>query len=276
MIILVSGSTGNLGRFLTSYLQERGHIVITCNRTNDSGLSFENELIRLSLETKVDHIINATGKYLPDSNPSSYRELETAIVDTARSLVSVNMKWQAPLINFSSYFQYNASSITNYQTYTQMKILSKEILSTSSDQYNFPLTDFVLYDNYGGDRRTKFLESLIDHTKNQIPFHVSNPENKINLVHIGDIAGIVEERLNSNTNLSGTFQIKNSRTLSLRKISEIVTSQSGLKPVVIFNQINSRVIGGTELWDCENDWSPGWNYYKVENFIAEQFTSWRG
>ena len=278
MNVLLAGSTGNLGNYLYNYLIRRGNDVQSCNRINPSGRSFDEELNHFQqVHFKPDYIINCTGKYLPDNHINAGTLLEDAILVTTSSLITANRIWKAPIVTFSSYFQYNSKAIPAYQKYIQYKTLSSDSFLRSSFVNNFSLTEFVLYDNYGGKRRTKFLESLIDHTTAQESFSISNPDNQINLVNISDIASIVDDCISSaSEKKNGKFQIRHPRDYSLLDISRLVDKYSGLNSVVRTNNLESRIKNGYKLWDSEKNWPTNLVFQDLEEYISRYFITLRG
>jgi nucleoside-diphosphate-sugar epimerase len=274
MKILLAGANGNLGKFLSKYLASQGIEVVECVRNREIKETFQGALDRVGRESQIpDCIVNATGKYLPDSFLNSKALIQDAVIKTTESLIHSNREWQLPVINFSTYFQFNSDAIPNYKNYISAKTTSSSLWNAGAQKYNFSVIDLALYDNYGGERRTKYLESLIDATKLQQEFLVSNPNNHINLVSLLDISKIILKILQSEFFDYNQFQIRNSKDYTLGEIADLVTVNSGLGSVVKFNRQQSRLINGGELWNCAPDLDPAWVYSRIEDYINQQFTA---
>lgn len=139
-------------------------------------------------------------------------------------------------------------------------------------------TDFVLYDNYGGVHRNKFVDLLEDSLLNQKKFDCTNGEQVLNLTHVADLAKalIVEvDNMNSRKiNDIRTFQLKSKFTATLRELARIAENASGRKVQINWGAIPYRSREVFQIWETGFDAPSYWNP-KVEfaTYFEEKFSN---
>lgn len=271
MKVLVVGATGNLGSYISQHFFLNGVEVVECKREPKSGLTLKKALDQIIVsDFRPDFVINATGAYVPDDYPNAEQLLRESLVDTTISLIEANKYWSATIVTFSTYFQFNQLAVPRFQNYISAKKESSQLFKEAADKGFFPVKDFVLYDNFGGRRRSKFLESVIDHTKSQQKYQASNASNKINLVSLFDISSIVLKSCLHSSDGYDQSQIRNSYDFTLRELVEIVVKFSEMPNVVTFNNQESR-LASTDLWNCVKDSEPGWVFSDIAEYVKGQF-----
>jgi nucleoside-diphosphate-sugar epimerase len=274
MHILIAGSSGNLGRYLSEYFNSRGHSVVVTQRMGASApniATFTEYSVALPSNTNPPElIINCTGLYLSDDVAGAFASMGAAILAPSVKLSKANELWGAKCINFSSFFQFAPDSPFKYESYIHMKNESCNIWKAHADKTDLGVIDFVLYDNFGGYKKNKFLDLLISSARDQVPLSASNPNARINLSHISRISHACEQILQREFSEFQQFQIKSIEEYSLDDLTRMVEVLSGRKSLVRFGEKSARFKQVDEIWNSTGDFAMAFESMTVSKYIEKQ------
>jgi nucleoside-diphosphate-sugar epimerase len=168
--ILIVGGFGNLGSVLLPLISQDYNVLLPDRGLVKywAGLDLK-KISRRDLligDLNPDLVLNLATFYLPNPTQSDLEKMEESIVGVAEVIAEVNTLWRAPIIGVSSYFQFAPQKLQPWSPYSEMKKKATEILKNSCQFSDSDFTEIVLHDNYGGQRKNKFLDVLIDSFKN--------------------------------------------------------------------------------------------------------------
>ena len=202
MKIMITGSTGFVGKHLVSRLILNGNDVLEITRSltkslelfgnNTSNLLVNDPNFEKSiLEFKPEVVIHLAS-YLTSSD--KWQDVE--------KLVSANILFMSKILNsvskvglklfvntgtFAEYYNGNDIFQPAYY-YAATKTASRAILDYYSNAYNFKQTTVVPYTIYGGnDSHKKIIDIIYDSIKSKKPLELSPGEQVLDFIHINDV-----------------------------------------------------------------------------------------
>jgi hypothetical protein len=274
--LLVLGSGGNLGKtFLKQPFLREFEIIDT---SLESFLINKKAKIELWNSIQVprgfvpDIIINLTNKYYPRPTSTQIVEMRDSILGIGNAILKSNLKWNAKIIQFSSYFQYAPRELSPWSEYSDVK--NELIKLLNKDNY---LVEIVLYDNYGGSRKDKFLDLVINASKNNSKVDANPGESLLNLTHIDDICLGLDLVLSNSKSMAfdntKKIQLKSSQTLTLREVVSIINTISGNKVNISWGALEYRAKEVFAMWESAPNllgWSPK---RSLEEYIKEELNN---
>jgi len=246
MNVLVIGATGNLGKPLVQRCQD----------------IFTNTIVTSSQDTReilheindIDLIINVANRYFPAPTPSQLLQMKESIIGLAELIRDSNKKTRAPVIYFSTYFQYPPEELKPWSEYSGFKSAATSVYKTISSTYGIPTTEIVLYDNFGGERKNKIFDLMLSAAIGDETINATDGNSQLNLTHISDIVeGVValaQKLLQGESSISRTYQLKSSNTLSLREVDALISETLEVKTKVNWGALRYRDKEVFKIWDC--------------------------
>lgn len=241
-MIYVIGGTGYIGstfvRLAQSFNTTSSLILIKSPR---SGQSFElegfeyidfEEFLKVKLSDS-DWVVNLSNYYLqePVSQEEKVRMYESIVGVTDNILVKAAEN-SFKLIHFSSFFQNMPISDLKFaKSYVEMKELSRAKIANLSSNKKCQVLDVTLFDNYGGYSRGKILDKLLNSVYTDSFVNVKYPEQKINLIHVLDIAKTLWHIIESfyfQVDYE-RFEIRSDDDFTIRQLVELIQNSSNLK-----------------------------------------------
>lgn len=291
--ILITGSSGFIGKNFIDFLSKKGKYKIVClqrnknlNQTsNQNNLFFEN-FDDTNRKSKIHHTLI---KYRPDvifhlaasSVPETLENFSELIdvnfnfgIEIISTLLSLKL-FHIKFIFTSSYWQYLKSE--EIYLANPIYISSKKIFTESLRQvfqtYDLRVIEIVLYDVYGpNDHRGKVLNSFALAVKNQnSSFDFTSGTNAINFVYIEDVLNAFEKAIELNINHYEAFGVM-SKTLnkneSLKKQILKLQKDLDLKINLNFTKSIAQKTNNKKLPVFKN--IPNWssNYTLSRGFLA--------
>ena len=229
--VLVVGSSGNLGSEVCRYLEMIGCNVIRTNRYGSTNTLPSATLIpwdRIELPTQQipDAIINLANYYIPNPSESQVSLMKDSIEGIAVAIIRSNEKWRAPIVLVSTYFQYLPQSIFPRTDYVTLKEIATEKITQHSVDFDLISKEVVLYDNFGGRRKSKFFDQLLYNIALGTEMRATPGNSLINLTHVIDISHAFELCINEFINLTVPTQprveVYSPLTYSLRELASKV------------------------------------------------------
>lgn len=189
MTILVLGSRGNLGAEFVRIASTEFEIIrgsnlpkteVECQVIPSVGITIPNN-------SSVDLIINFANAYYPVPNYEQKKEMFDSIVGVAEAIRNFNADKGIPVITFASYFQFAPANLQPWSSYSLLKDEASSVYSSMNSKWS----EIVLRDNYGGARRNKFFDRVLEASYLGIQLDATEGKSLINLIHIQDICNYV-------------------------------------------------------------------------------------
>jgi nucleoside-diphosphate-sugar epimerase len=285
IVVGLLGSSGNLGSTFLYKFGKRKTIpeisVKSIGRPSKLSEDFnitKDGVIKSREGIFPDVIVNLSNSYFPQPNPQQKVEMEVAILGVAGAISNTVKESGCSVISASTYFQYCPHELQPWSHYSELKIRAKEIIQNVADSCGTSFTDFVLYDNFGGLNRNKFVDLLEQSILSGSRLDCTNGEQVLNLTHVDDLADAlvseVEEMIQFEDQRSHTYELKSNFTANLRELVRISERASGRRASINWGTIPYREREVFELWETglnsPNNWSPKIDF---ATYIEEKFST---
>ena len=254
--VALIGFTGNLGQIVHSRLLDEGVEVQLIGRKGNNladGWLIPFEGIETINDLTPEVIINLSNFYSPNPQGPDYEKMKDSIVGVASAIAKYNQSHAISVISASTYFQYCPKEMSPWSTYAQLKSDAQNLLISESDKLGVKFTDYVLYDNYGGSRRDKFLDIALQALFSEKPIPATNGEQIVNLTHIEDIASAIVSETHKNRvkaeNDVRIFQLQSSETYSLKGLSLFISEVTSIEPNIAWGSLPYREKEIFQSWD---------------------------
>lgn len=246
MIVVVTGGTGYVGRYVAAHCLSKGWQVHLLTRPGSvipevlNGQVFKHEigdsvatLTRVLTETGAQcllHLASAPpGAHTPES---AARLLESNIRFPTLLLEAMRASSLRCIVNTGTFWQhYNGSRYWPTDFYAATKQAFEDLLSYYTDQHEIRAVTLKLYDTYGADDpRGRIVTGLVEATKSGVTLDLSAGEQVLDLTHVEDIgaafATAAERVCGLPARSNETFFISGER-LSLRQLVAMIDGKSG-------------------------------------------------
>ena len=237
--ILVTGSTGFIGRVLINNLLSDKKKIFAVIRKSEKNIKFaskikkkynnffpiffkkNDELISKTSNINARILINLATNYIPFPN---YKEMPSVLdsnVIFPTIILNICCKSKVTkIINICSVMQCYKNKLDNPQNfYALTKILFKKTMTYY--QKNYPEKIFLnlyLGDSYGSnDKRKKILPTIIKNYKKNKTTTILTKNLKLNILHVNDIVNGINI-LSKDIKKSGDFFIKSQKKFDLLKV----------------------------------------------------------
>ena len=269
--ILITGSTGFIGRALSAKLNMRGHELVLMSST-DGDISHPDSLQKFA-NHQISHVFHLAGKtYVPDSwiNPTEFFRVNlcgtTNVLEFCRAS-------GIPMTFISAYVYGHpeslpikeSSKIRPSNPYALSKLLAEEVCEFYSRIYGLSITVIRPFNVYGFGQDQKFLIPLIIRqalTEDKIIVQDLLP--KRDYVFLEDLLDALLATLNP---LDGchTYNIGSGCSLSVREVIDAIQYVAGTKKEIISNdnvrenELMDVVADISKAYD-ELNWSPKFSF----------------
>lgn len=269
-VVGLLGSTGNLG---STFLRKFAEIstlpnisVKSVGRQNKISNHFnvtKDGFIKSSEGAFPDVIVNLSNSYFPSATPEQNVQMEDAILGVAEVISNTIEKSGCSVISASTYFQYCPSELQPWSKYSEIKNTAKEMIEITAKNHQTNFSDFVLYDNFGGINRNKFVDLVEQSLFSGNQMDCTNGEQVLNLTHVDDLVEAFISELvrmsQGEKNGCRSYELKSNFTMNLREIVRKAELASGRYVSVNWGAIPYREREVFELWETGLP-SPGnWN-----------------
>jgi nucleoside-diphosphate-sugar epimerase len=282
-VVGLLGATGNLGStFLSEIDQFRESSDFTVRRIGrpekiSKDFNITNQgFITSSKGEFPDVVVNLSNSYFPNPTSEQILEMETTILGVANAISNSIKESGCSVVSASTYFQYCPSEQRPWSHYSEFKRVAKEIIRTTAESCGTNFTDFVMYDNYGGLQRNKFVDFLERSLSHGEQIDCTEGDQVLNLTHVSDLAKAfiseVDELVKSEGKGSHTYELKSHFTVNLKDLVLKAERASGRQASINWGAIPYREREVFELWEtgfkCPSGWRPE---IEFESYIEGRF-----
>lgn len=280
-VVGLLGATGNLGstfarefRALTKWHLE---IIGRPAKLSKNFNITEDGLIQSNSGKFPDLIINLSNFYVPNPNYEQDREMHKTILGVADAISNTIDEAGCSVISASTYFQYCPIELRPWSNYSALKMESKMVIESAATSRGVNFTDFVLYDNYGGLNRNKFVDLLEQSLLNGFEIDCTDGQQVLNLTHVSDLAlafvlEVIELSQTKHTGLH-TYELKSDFTVSLRELVLRAELASGRRANVNWGAIPYREREVFHLWQTGFSNPPYWRpLVNFETYVKGKFS----
>lgn len=267
--ILITGSTGFIGKFLTVQLKKDGYDIFEFNQYSTDIADIE----AWKFIPKVDLVIHTAAlTSVPDSWTNSYKYFKTNLLGTI-CVLEYCKNFNTRLIFLSSYLYENKenlptsedSNLKCYNLYALSKKNAEEVCEFYSNNFNLSITILRPFNIYGPGQKENF---LIPHIINQIctkkEIKVKDLKPKRDYIYIYDLINLIRKIIN----YDNKFNIINAGSgisYSVLEIINIIQNVMGTNLNIITTDENRK----SEIFDTVADitkanlfynWFPEWTF----------------
>ena len=261
--ILIIGGNGNLGEAIVDDFSKNFSKVVVTGSTSTKEFLESNEKFQL--------VINAANRYFPQPTQGQINEMEKSIVGLAESIKNYIIIHNTPVIYFSTYLQYAPKNLQPWSEYSEFKSIAAKFFKHVSVSRSIPTTEIILYDNFGGKRKNKIFDLMLQAAIKSENLATSPGYSVVNLTHVKDIVrGIREsaiEILSPKSKIVRSYQFKSAKSYTLRELELIISKTLNIDKFVNWGDVKYRSKEVFELWDCAE--SPGfWSETEsLDNYV---------
>ena len=261
--ILIIGGNGNLGEAIVDDFSKNFSKVVVTGSTSTKEFLESNEKFQL--------VINAANRYFPQPTQGQINEMEKSIVGLAESIKNYSIIHNTPVIYFSTYLQYAPKNLQPWSEYSEFKSIAAKFFKHVSVSRSIPTTEIILYDNFGGKRKNKIFDLMLQAAIKGENLATSPGYSVVNLTHVKDIVrGIREsaiEILSPKSKIVRSYQFKSAKSYTLRELELMISKTLNIDKFVNWGDVKYRSKEVFELWDCAE--SPGfWSETEsLDNYV---------
>jgi CDP-paratose synthetase len=250
--ILVTGSSGFIGRKLVSVLQNNGHIVaILSHSISSSNPSSFREITvhnqtweKEVLDFSPDFVFHLAGK---SNFPNSFEEKEElweANVRFGNKLVEVILKVPNTIfVNFNTSLAYKGSELFPYTYYALTKSCFYQTLAFFASQSKIAVFNLILFNVYGkGDTTKRALQYILDSLGQTKVVAMSPGEQLMDFVHVDDVVRLCLELLDEKPiNALENIYVGTGKGTTLKEAAQLIEILSNKKTAIDFGRIPYRM-----------------------------------
>ncbi|MCT4647350.1 MAG: NAD(P)-dependent oxidoreductase [Carboxylicivirga sp.] len=212
MNILITGSTGFVGRNLVPVLLEKGHSILEISRDFEKSHAFFGDATFKMHPTDLNSdkagllkdfnpavVIHLAAK-LSSSDSFEVMEdlLESNIILTCKLLDAIKSLNVKLFINTGTFAEYANGKLVPAYLYAATKTASRCLIDYYSNAYSFKQVTVVPYTIYGGiDTQKKIIDIMFDSISSTTSVDLSPGDQVLDFVHVSDIIKLYEEIINS-------------------------------------------------------------------------------
>jgi nucleoside-diphosphate-sugar epimerase len=202
MKILITGSTGFVGKNLVPKLLDEGYEILEITRdisksihlykdTTSKLLIDENNLKDKIIAFKPEIVIHLASYLTSSDNFTDIEKLVNTNIlflsNVLDAVSNVDLKLFVNTGTFAEYFKGDDELLPAY-FYAATKTASRAIVDYYANAYNFKQSTIVPYTIYGGnDSQKKIIDIIYDSTLNEKPIDLSPGEQVLDFIHIDDV-----------------------------------------------------------------------------------------
>jgi nucleoside-diphosphate-sugar epimerase len=248
MRIIVTGSTGFIGRNLIPALLKENNQVLELTRSEEKSESlFGESTVKFQITDEQDALKIVVEQFNPeivihlaamltssDEYESMHRLIDSNIVFLCRILDALKGTKLELFINTGTFAEYFNGDMVNEPAYlyAATKTASRSFVDYYSKAYKFKQVTVIPYTVYGGkESQKKIIDIIIDSIFSDIPIDLTPGDQILDFIHIDDVIKLFlrviekEDFLPSKSNIfAGT-----GKGTSLKQLAKIIEDKTGKK-----------------------------------------------
>jgi nucleoside-diphosphate-sugar epimerase len=248
MRILITGSTGYVGRHLVPKLLRNGHEILeltiepllSAQLYGDSTIKYlisdDQKSLTENIESFNPEIVIHLASFLTstDDYQTLTKLLNTNIIFFCRvldSLKNLNVKLFINTGTFAEYYKGNDIFDPAY-LYSATKTASRSFLDYYSKVYSFKQTTVVPYTIYGGkDTQKKIIDIILDSIESKIPVDLSPGEQVLDFIHVEDVTDFYVKLIDHTEILpqKSNFKLGTGKGHTLKQLANIIEKVTNKK-----------------------------------------------
>ena len=234
MNILITGSTGFIGKAITQKLLIEGHGLFFSTRSLNPqsnsinlGISGHDEVVNFLTTNKIEGIIHLASLFLVTHKPSDIRNFIESNITFPSLLLeaakAAGLKW---LINTGTFWQHHNNEEYNpVNFYAATKQAFEDILKYYSETSPMKILTLELSDTYGpNDVRGKIFNRWLQARETQEEMNMSPGQQRIDILYIDDVVEAYLHSLNYISHVQTKpiekFSLYSPNSFSLKEMSE--------------------------------------------------------
>jgi UDP-glucose 4-epimerase len=234
MKILVTGSNGFIGSYLTPYLKKNNHNVIEISRINGYNICDKSSLENIDEADVIVHLAAKT--FVPESFENPYDFYDINFKSTLNAL-ELARKLSAKFILMSSYSYGEPEYIPvdekhplkPHNPYSQSKLISEDLSKSYARDFGLNIIALRAFNIYGPNQSEQFLIPEIYKYIQNRKVVLKDPRPKRDYIHVFDVVSALNKAILSDIN---GFNIYNLGTGISYSVEDIVNV---FKKIVPFN-----------------------------------------
>lgn len=231
--ILVTGSSGFIGRQLTVALRDSGCSVLELGR--DTGDIADTSTLERFYDVPVDFVFHLAGRtYVPDAwrEPAEFQRVN---VNGAVNVLELCRERKIPLTYISAYLYGIPASLPIKESdriepnnpYALSKHLAESLCNFYADYYDVPITIIRPFNIYGKGQKPNFLiPEIIAQVKAGKPIHVMDLMPRRDYLYLDDLIAGLLCTLSAQPGCR-TYNLGYGSSMSVREIIDIIQSAAG-------------------------------------------------
>ncbi|MBI3397444.1 NAD(P)-dependent oxidoreductase [Candidatus Woesebacteria bacterium] len=226
--VLVTGSTGFVGRHLTPYLESKRYHLITPSHSDGFNVLNEKDVLELPKSDIAIHLAGLTIPIESWATPEDYIKVNT--IGTL-NILKYCQKNNSKLIFTSSYMYGNPSVIPtpeNYQEqvenpYAVSKLAAEKLCYVYSKRFGFPVAVLRVFNVYGPEQSKKMVISqMISQLVTQNMIEIFDGRPKRDFLYISDLVNAYLSAFSKHTQGYGVYNIGSGESFSIMEIAKLL------------------------------------------------------
>lgn len=250
--ILVTGSSGFIGRKLVSALQKNGHEIFvllhsysTLASKNVQEITIHNQTWEKEvLDFAPQFVFHLAGKSNYPNSSAEKEELWEANFRFGNKLVDVILKVpNVTFVNFTTSLAYKGNEQFPYTYYALTKSCFYQTLAFFASQNKLSVFNLVLFNIYGkGDTTKRALNYIVDSLGQKEVVAMSPGEQLLDFVHVDDVVRLSLELLDEKPkNTIENIYVGTGKGTTLKETARLLESLSNKKTAIDFGGIPYRM-----------------------------------
>ena len=218
--IIVSGSSGFVGRNLIKYLYDKKQFEYEI-------LEVDRNQLQILNKTNFDELVLVHLASIFSLEDSKSKDIYNANVSFGLDVLNnIEMEKLTNIIYTNSIYSLD-SEYKNYM-YTMTKNDFSKILEAYKKHYNFQIQEFFLDNTYGaGDTRGKLLQLLIDSSMKNKALEIKYPDKFISLTDVNDVIDLIFNKIDSVS--SSKLVVSSKKQYQIQSIKDFIDSKQNNK-----------------------------------------------
>ena len=262
--ILITGSSGFIGKYLSKYFLNKNYLVYGISRSSPNNELIKNftqyfssklsekDLSNLINKCKPDYIFHCAGRTLVKesfNNPSADFKDNTIMTFEFLNMVK-NFSPESKIFFFSSAAVYGNPNYLpideNFNTlplspYGFHKMLAEEICREFSEVYSLRIVILRIFSAYGEGLRRQIFYDLMNkfHYMPEVKLKGSGSETR-DFIHVFDLCRAIEIIMNTNNNFLDIYNVATGEETSIKGLAEMISEVINSNKKIVFDNIPNQ------------------------------------